>query len=140
MNAEQWMELASTGTVVTACIPLGYQPTLPVPCISGQKLQIRFCYYRVSMSQDMILVSKPEYYISFSMDGQLLSFVRLDNEDTASVCKELTDDVFSVRQETYMEMLDSFLMQNSGDVQELQEYWISANPGIIQNEIRKLLV
>lgn len=137
MNAEQWMEQAATSAAVNACIPLGYQPTLPELYHSEQGWLLRFYYYSIRLSSGAPLVGKPAYTISFSLDGQVVSFQKLDADAAASLPGEdLERPSFGARQQAYMARLDAVLDDpDDAAAQALYPLWLAAAPHAIRSEL-----
>lgn len=137
MNAEQWMEQASTSKAVNACIPLGYQPTLPELYHSEHGWLLRFYYYRVSLSSGAPLLGKPAYTISFSTDGQVVSFRKLDADAGVGLPGEdLMSPSFGARQQDYLERLDAVLdAPDDAAAQDLYSLWLAAAPQAIRGEL-----
>lgn len=143
MRTEQWIEYASFGNEVNACIPLGYQPTLPQLYRSdNDSLQIRFYYYRVNMSNGNVRIGMPSYTISFSLDRQITYFKKLNADNTEYFqFDELGDNSFEERQKAYIEQLDKALEQGilgNEELQELKNRWLEANPNAVRKSLKKL--
>ena len=137
MNAEQWMEQASASAAVNTCIPLGYQPTLPELYHSEHGWLLRFYYYRVSLTSGAPLLGKPAYTISFSTDGQVVSFQKLDAGTVASLPGEdLMSPSFGERQQDYLERLDAVLdAPDDAAAEALYSLWLAAAPQAIRGEL-----
>ncbi|MGN1027435.1 MAG: hypothetical protein ACI4P4_13660 [Faecousia sp.] len=137
MNAEQWMEQAAGSAAVNACIPLGYQPTLPEMYHSEDNWLLRFYYYKISPSPEVLRVGMPAYTITFSLDGQVVSFQKL-NTDTGVLLPggDLEDPSFGERQQVYMARLDAVLCcPDDAAAQALYPLWLEAAPQAIRSEL-----
>lgn len=137
MNAEQWMEQAAASAAVNACIPLGYQPTLPELYHSERSWLLRFYYYSINLSSGALLVGKPAYTISFSLDGQVVSFQKLDADASVSLPGEdLGSPSFGARQQAYMARLDAALdCPDDAAAQALYPLWLATVPQAIRSEL-----
>lgn len=140
MTAEQWMEHAAFGSVSNSCIPLGYQPLLPVPTSDGSKL--RFFYYGLRHGTDGFTIELPKYELCFYIaNGRVFRFVTLAEGNVPSLqCDEMLTEDFEQRQKVYFTQLDEALKGcNTDSPDQLRQAWLEAQPVCLRSVLEHLI-
>lgn len=141
-NAEEWLELACTGSFVNECIPLGFQPTLPELYRNKGRTCLRFYYYRVRTDNSGIGIGKPVYEVTFSETGSPVSFNQIGDEVSGyTAANEILQTAFGERQMRYLDELNCVLALMETDPGEtklhgLYGLWLDAQPKCLRGVLK----
>lgn len=131
------MELACNGSFIRTCVPLGLQPTLPDLYRSENWICVRFYYYRATMKNGGIEISKPIYEVVYSTSGVPVFFAQLtDTIGGYASANEMLEAPYAERQEKYIAELDCMLAHlektnnavSDEQIQALHALWLDAQP------------